>query len=126
MRNILITVPAALALMGAREPSDTQSAALVGLEPISVPIVDGGRINGSLDVRLTIRPVEGGGDALAAAMPHLRAAAREVLSEHARLHASPWQAVDASQLVSTLTASVKRAAPKADKVLLIEVRAHPA
>lgn len=133
MRKALILVPAALALIGARgderaqaEAVATEPPAVVDAEPLSVPIIDGGRITGTLVVDLAFEATGGDADALGSAMPQLRAATRAALAEHARLHASPWQAVDARELARALDSAGKPISPAFKRALITEVRARRA
>ena len=126
MRRILVILPAALALMGARsaEPGAAADAAIVSMEPFSVPIVDGGRVQGMLDVKLALRAAATDASELDSAMPGLRAAVRSAVAEHARLYASPWQAVDAAALTGALDKAAAVSSPVATTVLVTEVRAR--
>ena len=133
MRQLLIIAPAALALIGARQEESgavqgepAELPALVDAEPFAVPIVDAGRVTGTLAVDLMFQAADGNSDALGDAMPQLRAATRDALAEHARLHASPWQAVDAEELVRALDVAGKRVSPALQRVLITELRTHRA
>lgn len=124
MRKMLMIVPAALALMGAKgHDSDTSGApALVTLEAIRVPIVDGGRFEGTLEAKVALRSSDA--DLLSEQLPVVRAATRGALAEYARLHVSPWQAVDSAALASALDLANRKAVPAVEGALLLEVRAR--
>lgn len=101
--------------------------ALVDMTAMAVPIVDGDRIQGTLQVRLMLNATDDGAAAKATeAMPRLRAAALTAMLEFARLYASPFRPVDAERLSRELDAAVEREAPGAAQVLLVEVVARPA
>lgn len=125
LRHRPFILPIALVLMaasnGAAPPSD---AAIKPLAPMAVAIVDSGQIQGQLKVSLA---VSGADEAsLDQNIPLIRAAAISALSEHARLRATPYAAVNAEALSRDLDQAVRQAVPTVAKVLLIRVQAQPA
>lgn len=121
MRRLLTIIPLAFGLIGAKSPSAAAGPeGMVDLGTIAVPIVDGGRVQGALEVRLALTS----GSDLEPRAPLLRAAAREALSEYARLHASPMQAVDVALLASSVEQACRRSVPDLDRLLLLEARSR--
>lgn len=100
---------------------------LVDMTGLSVPIVDGDRIEGMLQVRLAVNAVTPAGiDKVNAAMPRIRATALGTIAEFARLYASPFRAVDNDRLSRALNEALRKAEPGLGDVLLIEVVARAA
>lgn len=126
MRKTLLTLPAAAALMGAQgtEPRTPELSELVAVEAILVPIVDGGRVEGTLEVKVVLRTSDA--NSASAQLPQIRAELRQAAAEYARLHVSPWQAVDSASLAAALDAANRHATPAVLGTLLLEVRARPA
>lgn len=123
-RRSLFLLPAALALSAAgAAPGPATPPAVVTLAPMTAAIVDAGIVQGRLEVSLA---VSGSDPArLEEHLPLVRAAAFEALSDHARLHASPFSAVQAGLLAAQLDRSVGRALP-GSRVLLLKAAARPA
>lgn len=121
-----MTLPAALALMGATAPASEASAdlAVVAIGTLAVPVVDGGRVDGTLEAKVAVRASDA--DTVSARLPILRASLRSAMAEEARLRVSPWQAVDAAELSVALDRAARKTLPAAAGVLLLEVRARPA
>ncbi|PNU01864.1 hypothetical protein [Novosphingobium guangzhouense] len=94
------------------------------MEPIDVPIVDGGRLDGVLHVSITLQ-AKGADEAaeLGKRMPELRAAALPAVIEFARLCASRFAPVDVERLSAMVAPPVKRVAAGIDKVLIVKVYA---
>lgn len=98
--------------------------ALVPMEEIAVPILDGARLEGVLRFTLVLRAH----DAQAAAsigkqLARLRAAALVAGLDFARMRASPYRAVDVAQLARSLDSALKQADPGVDKALIVRVGA---
>lgn len=114
---------AALMSGGAASAGD-EALHVVALEPVTVPIVDGPRADGSLRFTALVQTAdEAAAERLGARLPTLRAAALGAGSDFGRLHASRWVAVDAARLSADLGAALKRAEPGVTGVLLLEVYA---
>lgn len=121
-----MTVPAALALMGASAPANDLSIdlAVVALGTFTVPVVDGGRVGGMLEARIAVRTSDAG--AVSDRLPVFRSTLRTALAEEARLRVSPWQAVDTAELTAALDKAARHSSPAIAGILLLEVRARPA
>ena len=118
-------LPAGGALAAGDVPTDELH--LVPMAEITVPIVDGDRLEGQLRVKLVL---DTGSSRLArdvkAAMPELRFASIAAASEFSRLHASGLRAVDVGRLGADLDAALRRQNPGIRRVLIVEVAATPA
>lgn len=99
-------------------------AAALEMQPLSVPIVDGSRMVGRLDLVLLVEPDPKAPMTFAA--PVVRAALYAAAAEFARLNVSTRLPVDASKLSHMLDKAAHDADPAAARVLLIEVRTTPA
>ncbi len=100
---------------------------LVPLTQITVPIVDGGRMEGLLSMKLVLGAADADSAvALELAMPRLRSAGMAAASEFARLHASPHKAVDSEKLSQDLATALRREDPGVAMVLIVEVAARRA
>ncbi|MFL9841586.1 hypothetical protein ABS767_11475 [Sphingomonas sp. ST-64] len=107
--------------------SGGESGGVVPLGTFNVPIVDGGRIDGSLQLALAIAPAAGADAAqLGAAQPAIRAAVLGAVLDFAQLRASPRVAVDADALSRALDAAAHSVDPAAGHVLILEVRTRSA
>lgn len=99
-------------------------ASFVSLEPIEVPIVDGGRIDGVFHVTIVLQAKSADeATALVGRMPELRAVTLPAVIEFARLHASRFVPVDVTRLAATITPPVKALDRSIDKVLVVRVSA---
>lgn len=113
-------------LSGAEPNLLAEPPRLVPIEPISIPIVDGDRIDGKLNYTLvimveddeTMKRLSGSGAAL-------RAAALRGGLDFARLYASSFTAVDAGMLMENLTRAMKEEDEGITELLLVEVSAFP-
>lgn len=95
---------------------------VVDMSQVAVPIIDGDRVEGMLQVRLALNTADSAGvDQVTAALPKLRSATVVALVEFARLYASPFRAVDSDRLSRTLSDSLRKAEPAVTEVLLLEV-----
>lgn len=82
---------------------------LVALEPIRLPIIDHGALVGRLEVRAMWKGADGEAAAEAEKrLPALRAALVAASSDHARLVATPGQAVDPQALARRLEANARK------------------
>lgn len=114
----------AVAAPVAGELPDLDPATLVAIDEIKAPIVDSGRLDGILKVKLTVRTrTAQGAAALTSNMPQVRTALLEGVMEFARLHASPYLAVDVEKLRAILTPAARKVAPQIDAVLVTEAGA---
>ena len=98
--------------------------ALVPMEEIAVPILDGARLEGILRFTLVLRAH----DDVAAAditrqIVRLRSAALVAGLDFARMRASPYRAVDVAQLAIALDAALKKAEPGVEQALIVRVGA---
>lgn len=99
----------------------------VAMNEISVPIVDAGRIDGVLRVSITLQAQDATSAArLAQRMPDLRTAGLNALIEFARLHASPFKAVDVHKLSAALTPALSKIDPAIQTVLIVSASARTA
>ncbi|MCB2014210.1 MAG: hypothetical protein KDE67_04885 [Sphingobium sp.] len=98
--------------------------ALVPMEEIAVPILDGARLEGILRFTLVLRAHD---DAAAADITRqivrLRSAALVAGLDFARMRASPYRAVDVAQLAMALDAALKKAEPGVEQALIVRVGA---
>lgn len=125
LRHRPLLLPVALILMAASNgAAPVPDAAIRSLAPLSAAIIDGGQIEGQLKVSLAVSGTDEG--TLERSIPLIRAAATSALSEHARLRATPYAAVNADALSHDLDMAIRRAAPAVSKVLLVRVEAQPA
>lgn len=126
--GLLAAVPAlALGTAAVNAPAGSapaDPASFVQLEDITAPIIDAGRIDGQLDLSLVI---EAGSPEDAAELdkqkPALRAAMLASSLEFARLHASPFTAVDAGKLSEALVPAAREVDPRISRVLIVKVGA---
>lgn len=97
----------------------------VPIEGLQVPIIEAGAMSGRLRLEIVL---QGASNAvlpdLRRELPRFRERALSAALEYARLHASPYAAVDAAQLSATLEAALKD--PVLKRVLIVRVRAEPA
>lgn len=120
----ILAVLGAAPLLVANEGA-ASAPALVPLEPLRVPIIDGARSTGSLGVTIVLKAADpAAATRLGAAMPVLRATALATTLEFGRLYASPLLPVDARQLSGQLTQALKARDPGVERVLLVEVMAR--
>lgn len=125
LRHRPFLLPITLVLMAASNgAAPVPDAAIKRLAPLTVAIVDGGQIQGQLKVTLAVSGADEA--ALEEATPLVRAAAVSALSEHARLRASPYAAVNAEALSHDLDQAVRKAAPEVHEVLIEQLEARPA
>lgn len=137
MRKSIAMAGAALTLAGtgtvaATAESDIGDIAavephLVPMQEISVPIIDGDRLEGSFSVDMVLAAADAAAaERVAAALPRLRSASLAAALEFSRLHASPLRAVDAEMLSLKLTEALQQEDPGITQALIVKVAARPA
>lgn len=137
MRKTLAVAGAALTLAGTGaiatastgDPADNPAAEphLVPMQEVSLPIIDGDRLDGTLSVTMVLATAdEAAAQRVEAAMPRLRSATLAAALEFSRLHASPMRAVDAEMLSQDLTAALRKEEPGVARALIVNVAARPA
>jgi hypothetical protein len=98
----------------------------VPLEELEVPIVDSGRLDGTLRVRFVLNAVDdGAADALAERQPELRSLALGAATEFGRIYASGLAPVNAEILKQKAKAAIIQAHPGVADVLVVQVSASP-
>jgi hypothetical protein len=123
---VAAALPAQAANTDPRKPAELPpaDATFVPLQPIDVPIVDAGRIDGVLHVSIVVQArSEQDAAALTERMPELRAAALPAAIEFARLRASRFAPVDVSRLAETIAPPVRQVNAAIAKVLIVKVSA---
>ena len=108
----------------AAEESDGPPA-FVPIEGLQVPIIEAGQMSGRLRMEIVLQGVSAQSlPVLRRELPRFRERALAATSEYARLHVSPYAAVDAVELSTTLEGALKD--PVIKRVLILTVRAEPA
>ena len=125
--TVAVVALAATGTLAFAAPAADAEPHLVAMDEITVPIVDGGRMDGALTVKLVL----GTGDADAAdrveaALPLLRSTSVAAALEFSRLYASPMAPVDAERLSNDLGQALRQAEPAVSRVLIVEVAARAA
>ncbi|QIG79671.1 hypothetical protein [Stakelama tenebrarum] len=121
---LALALPTSVANASGDGAAGGESLHLVPMDRISVPITDGGRLDGNLRVALVLDAADEESAAqLKETMPELRAAALAASLEFARLHASGMRAVDVSLLDHDLTGALQAANHGVARVLIVEVAA---
>lgn len=109
----------------APEADGDQPPVFVPIEGLQVPIIEAGQMTGRLRIELVLQGVSNETlPLLRQELPRYRERALTAALEHARLHVSPYAAVDALQLSATLDAALKD--PGLKRVLIVRVKAEPA
>ena len=131
VRPFLLSVAAfslsAAAASGGSAGPEPDEAAVVDLGQMDLPIVDHGQVRGTLTVKLALDAQNAAAaEELEAALPVLRAAARDAAGEYARLYASPIEAVDAQLLSDALGKALRPHQQGLRQVLVLESRASAA
>jgi hypothetical protein len=109
----------------AAEAETDQPPAFVSIEGLQVSIIDADEMSGRLRVEIVLQA--GSPEALATLrrdLPLFRDRAFAAAMEHARLHVSPYAAVDAVKLSAALDSALDD--PAVQRVLIIKVSAEPA
>lgn len=97
---------------------------LVPMDEITVPIVDGARMEGVLRFTLVLRARDADEAAeLGRKITQLRSAALLAGLDFARLRASPYRAVDVQRLADNLDTALKAADPTVEQALIVRVGA---
>jgi len=111
---------------GGEAPPDAEPH-LVPMPEISVPIIDGDRLDGAFKVKMVISTADpDAAERVTAALPRLRSASLAASLEFARLYASPMRPVDAEMLSRDVTAALQHEEPGIARILIVEVAARPA
>ncbi len=98
--------------------------ALVPMEEIAVPILDGPRMAGVLRFTLVLRAHDAASAAdISRQIARLRSAALVTGLDFARLRASPYRAVDVRQLAQMLDAALKATDAGVEQALIVRVGA---
>jgi len=119
-----IAAMALTANAGCGGSSDGTAPQLVPMAPIIVPIVGSDRIDGALRLKLVLTAADAGALArLTERLPALRAATVASAIEFARLYVSPQTPVNAVQLRTALTTSLRTTDHDVADLLIIEVSA---
>jgi hypothetical protein len=108
-------------------PAEEADAApvFVPIEGLQVPIIEAGAMSGRLRVEIVLQGVSSAVlPDLRRELPRFRERALTAALEYARLHASPYAAVNVAELSATLEAALKD--PVLKRVLIVQVRAEPA
>jgi hypothetical protein len=105
------------------EPSELNA---VPLEELEVPIVDSGRLDGTLRVRFVVNATSGSAaDDLGERLPELRSIALGAATEFGRIYASGLAPVNAEILKKKTKAALAKAHPDIADVLIVRVSASP-
>lgn len=108
----------------AASPSMANLATLVPMDEIAVPIIDAGKIQGTLRFSLVIRATDDAGAlVLTEKMPELRSAALSAGINFASLRASPYRPVDVALLSNEIDAALKSIDPAVQQGLIVKVTA---
>ena len=118
---------AATGTLALAAPAADAEPNLVAMDEITVPIVDGARLDGALTVKLVLGTSDAeSADRVAAALPLLRSTSVAAALEFSRLYASPMAPVDAERLSNDLSRALRQAEPAISRVLIVEVAARAA
>ncbi len=127
----IVAVSAATILAGgatvapAAADGPTPEPHLVPMPNLAVPIVDGGRVTGLLNVKLVLSASDAAGaSAITANMARLRSAAVAGSLEFGRLYASPFKPVNSEILAADLTTFLHEQEAAVAQVLIVEVAAR--
>lgn len=109
---------------GSASPSSSSLASLVPMDEIAVPIIDAGKIQGTLRFSLVIRAADDAGAlVLTEKMPELRSAALSAGINFASLRASPYRPIDVALLSSEIDTALKSIDPAVQQGLIVRVTA---
>ncbi len=99
--------------------------ALITINPISVPIIESGRITGQFRVVLKLVPqTPEDGAVLSAHQPALQSILLSAANEYARLNVSTFRPVNVKTLRKLLLAAVRKPGHKVKDVLVIDALAY--
>jgi len=130
LRNgVMVAALLAAGLVASAARAEGESSAplvhFVDMDEISVPIVDGSRVDGTLHVKLVIDAANAdAASRLSENLPALRQAALSASLEFARLQASAFAPVDVSALDAALTGAISAVDKAGSHVLIVEVSAR--
>jgi hypothetical protein len=97
---------------------------LVPLQELEVPIVDSGRLDGTLRVKFVVNAVDAGAAKdLEQRQPELRSLALAAATEVSRIYASGLSPVNAEILKAKARAGLQREHPEIADVLIVQVSA---
>ena len=100
---------------------------LVPMDEIRVPVVEGSRADGTLQLKLVLVAKDSASaEGATADLPQLRAASVAAALEFARLYASPMLPVDVKRLTDDMTAAIHHQDARIGRVLVVEVMARRA
>lgn len=135
MRKSIVIAGGALLLVGtgtvaATAPSKSVDPAaephLLPMDQISVPIIEGDRLDGAFKVDVVLSmPDAAAAERAAANMPRLRSASLAAALEFSRLYASPMRAVDTELLSENLGEALQNEGSGVSHVLIVKVAARP-
>ena len=98
----------------------------VPLEELEVPIVDSGRLDGTLRVSFVVNAKDSGtADRLGERLPELRSLALGAATEFGRIYASGLAPVNAEILKKKVKAAIAKAHPDIADILVTQVSASP-
>lgn len=119
----MLKLTAALALLAGAATARAETPSIVTLETLAVPIVDNGHIEGRLELGLALVATdEQAATRLALGAPRLQATAMAAALEFARLHATPFRAVDVGALLARVAPALR--GPDVSRVLVLKVMAR--
>ena len=133
MRKRLLVASAALIAIAAGGIASASASApgaapvelhLVTLQELEVPIVDSGRMDGTLRVKFVVNAVDAhAAESLEQRQPELRSLALGAATEFSRIYASGLSPVNAEILKAKARAALQRAHPEIADVLVVQVSA---
>jgi len=106
------------------DPADTPQ--LVQMEEITVPIIDGDRLDGAFKVNVVLSMTDqAAAERAATDMPRLRSTSLATALEFSRLYASPMRAVDTEIFSDSLTEALQSQESGISRALIVKVEARP-
>lgn len=129
--GLILAGTAALAASATAAPNKADVAAvephLVAMPQISVPIIDGDRLEGSFRLTMVLAATDAkAAERVSAVLPRLRSTSVAEALEFSRLHASPMRPVDVELLSRDLTKALQQEEPGIARALVVEVATGPA
>jgi hypothetical protein len=123
----MLLLPGGTAARASGAGGGAEGLHLVPMEVIRVPVVEGNRADGTLQVKLVLVAKDGAAAGEATAdLPQLRATSVAAALEFARLYASPMLPVDVKRLSEDMTAAIHHQDQRISRVLVVEVMASRA
>lgn len=111
----------------AKSPTIPNLPTLVPMDEIAIPIIDAGKIQGTLRFSLVIRAADdAGAKILTDKMPELRSAVLGAGINFASLRASPYRPIDVAILASEVDTALKSVDPAVQQGLIVRVTATEA